>query len=81
MVNSCICCGNIIPNGVDICYVCFTCNKDNIKCPSCGSTLRAIHSNRRATATQILYSKIYNCTNCHSEWETSITGVKLNKII
>ncbi len=66
MVDTCVMCGDIIPEGSHICYAC---SHSGICCPDCGSQLRLMSSCRSYTDKQVLYSILYHCGNCHADWE------------
>ena len=66
MVNTCVCCGEVIPEGTQIC---FACDHDGINCPDCGAALRLMSSCRSFTEKQVLWSRLYHCEKCHADWE------------
>lgn len=66
MVDTCVCCGAIVPEGTHVCYAC---SHDSIRCPDCGTELRFMHLGQFCTVNQILYSRLYHCEGCHADWE------------
>ena len=69
MPNTCVCCGDIIPEGTQ---VCFACDHDGINCPDCGAVLRYMTFDKCFTDTGVLY-----CEKCHADWEIEISATKL----
>ena len=67
MVDTCVCCGTIVPEGVQICYKCA--NEDIYYCPTCKVPLKRTSSCRSATIKQIWYSRLYHCRCCGTDWE------------
>lgn len=66
MVNTCVCCGEIIPEGTQVCYSCLN---GGVKCPECGSILRVMHSGYNVTADDITWYTLFHCEKCLSDWE------------
>ena len=66
MVNTCVCCGDIIPEGSQVCYAC--CH-DGINCPDCGAILAFMAFDKCFTETGVIHSKLYHCEKCHADWE------------
>jgi hypothetical protein len=67
MVNTCVCCGDIIPEGSQVCYACSHYNI--LKCPDCGSAISLMSSCKSYTEKQVLFSRIYHCESCQADWE------------
>lgn len=66
MVDTCVMCGDIVPEGTQICHAC---NHGGLRCPDCSTTLKFMTSCRSVTIKQILYSRLYHCEHCHADWE------------
>ena len=72
MENTCVCCGEIIPEGRQVCP---SCEEVKYVCPECGNKLTLMYSGNYITAEQFFIHKIYNCESCHSDWESATTYV------
>lgn len=68
MENTCICCGEVIPEGRQVCPAC---EEVKYACPECGDELTLMHKGDYITAEQTFIHKIYHCENCHSDWESA----------
>ena len=70
MIDRCVCCGDIIPEGRQVCS---TCEKhfDNpaTHCPDCEAPLIVMNTSRYFTDDGFGYSTLFHCTICHSDWE------------
>ena len=73
MVDTCVCCGDIVPEGTLVCYACRHDSID-VPCPDCGAGLRFMSSGRLFTDKQTLYSRVYHCEKCHADWEAEGTA-------
>jgi hypothetical protein len=72
MVNTCVCCGDTIPEGTQLCYCCE--NNVKLSCPNCGSALRLMSSCKASSREQILYYRLYSCDTCNTDWETNTSA-------
>ena len=74
MVNTCVCCGDTIPEGTQLCYACN--NRDILICPYCGYTLRLRPSRKMQTSKEILCSNLYTCAVCNADLVSGQLGRK-----
>ena len=68
MVNTCVCCGDIVPEGTQVCYRCSNV-EPGAKCPECGSILRVMYSGYNITENAITGYTLFHCEKCLSDWE------------
>jgi hypothetical protein len=66
MIDTCVCCGEIIPEGQQVCGRCLN---GGPACPECGNTLTVMHSTYEVTPTSFEHVVLYNCDKCCSDWE------------
>ena len=78
MVNTCVCCGDIIPEGRQVCQSCESVQTEYIKfnCPECGAPLEVMADylieERQAKFGDFKYERrdlIRHCNKCHRDWE------------
>ena len=68
MVDTCVCCGEIIPEDSHYCRRCAN-DGNGVKCPQCGSSLKVMHSGFNITDTDITWETLFHCEDCGSDWE------------
>ena len=77
MVDRCVMCNAIVPEGTHTCLSCQNSSSSAaISCPDCGAVLKVIHANWSYTTTGILHSSIFHCNCCHSDYEKEIEYVR-----
>ena len=80
MVDTCVCCGEVVPEGTHVCYAC---SRGVVNCPDCRNTLCFMATDKFYAGKQVLYSKLYHCDKCHADFETEAsvdnTASKLNR--
>lgn len=72
MVDTCVCCGDIVPEGMQ---VCLNCLKGVVKCPECGAELELMATSTGIVNNQLMLCKIYHCNNCHLDWELEANDI------
>ena len=66
MINSCVYCGDIVPNETKVCPHCFN---HGVLCPNCGNTLEVMHLSECIIDNKLVLCTLYHCRNCHLDWE------------
>lgn len=66
MTNTCVCCGDVIPEGIQVCRAC---EYADMVCPTCGTPLRLAHSSKLYINSQAQYIKLFTCDTCNIDWE------------
>lgn len=66
MIDTCVCCGEMIPEGQQVCP---TCRNGGVLCPECGSILTVMHNNLEVRPESLEHVTLYNCDKCCSDWE------------
>ena len=66
MINTCIYCGDIIPEGTQVCPNCLN---DGVLCPECGSVLEVMDVSQCIIDNKFMLCTLYHCNNCHLDWE------------
>lgn len=70
MFNTCVCCGNIIPEGRQVCYQCENGGgNDGVLCPECGAVLEIMSCHWYNTIDGHAKNTIFHCNACHNDWE------------
>ena len=70
MENICVCCGEIIPEGRQVCYRCeHGGNNTGVLCPECGAVLEIMSCHWYNTIYGHAHNTIYHCNMCHNDWE------------
>jgi len=70
MVDRCVMCGDIIPEGSQICKRCE--NNDSCAytmCPSCGSPLERMSYHWYNTGRGHAKNTVFHCNTCYLDWE------------
>jgi hypothetical protein len=79
MENTCVCCGEIIPEGTQFCLMCVASEKRSymkFDCPECGAPLEVwadyLVAKSAARFGYFGYERrelIRHCSKCHCDWE------------
>lgn len=69
MLNICVCCGEVIPEGQQVCD---TCLRGGPNCPECGNELAVMNTHCEASMGFCEQVTLYNCSNCCSDWEKRV---------
>ena len=70
MVDTCVCCGAIIPEGRHVCQNCENAEDNSgVLCPTCGTVLEVMNSSWYFTDDGIGCSTLFHCNACHNDWE------------
>ena len=70
MVDTCVCCGDIVPEGRQVCYRCeHGDNNDGALCPECGAVLEIMSCHWYNTIGGHARNTIFHCNVCHNDWE------------
>ena len=69
MVDRCVCCGDLIPEGRQVCLNCENGDQSGVRCLTCGTTLEVMDSSWSFTDKGIMCSTIFHCNVCHNDWE------------
>lgn len=66
MVDICVCCGDIVPEGT---HVCPHCLNGGVSCPNCGKKLEIMNTSTCIINGKLTLCTLYHCNNCHLDWE------------
>lgn len=70
MVDRCVCCGNIIPEGRQLCPNCQAYEENQaVRCPGCGALLEVISSHWYSTCSGHAKNTVFHCNVCSNDWE------------
>lgn len=70
MIDTCVCCGDVVPEGRQVCVRCENGRSNNgVICPECGSLLEVMDLSWWNTCDGICKSTLFHCNVCHSDWE------------
>ena len=73
MNNTCVMCGNPAELPEDT-WICPKCQRGayptgKVRCPNCGCPLEVMDTTRYNTSDGFVYSTLYHCNECHTDWE------------
>lgn len=71
MENTCVCCGEIIPEGSHVCKLCMAnIMYDEKTCPECGAQLKVYYDGPNSEYHDSLL--IRHCDECGCDWESDL---------
>lgn len=72
MVDTCVSCGDIIPEGIQVCPNCFN---SGVICPECGNKLDVMHTSMCIIDGKLVVCTLYHCRSCRLDWEREVNYV------
>lgn len=70
MVDRCVICGDIVPEGTQVCRRCEnSSSNDGVLCPQCGHVLELMSSHWYNTRDGHARNTVFHCNTCGSDWE------------
>lgn len=72
MVDTCVMCGMVVPEGTQVCLRCQQQSSIKTPCPDCAGELQVMHTSYYYASTGLVRSTLYHCTNCDHDWELEV---------
>lgn len=70
MVDTCVMCGDIVPEGTQVCKRCENgSSNDGVSCPDCKAILEIMSSHWYNTCDGHACNTVFHCNACQSDWE------------